>query len=125
MNAANLLVKFKKHEAAEKLLQQALKETKKKSMFFGLLQIQLGTLLAEKEQCDKALSYYQKVVGNKSFSYLHPQALLKQGVCYTQLKQYDQAQAAYERIINEFKGNAMQGTAKSLLRLLKVSQKGS
>ena len=65
------------------------------------VQLRLGDLLQIKGQCDQAITKWNLISGPQGFSPLKPEALLRTGLCYENLKKYDEAKATYEKMAGD------------------------
>ncbi len=85
-----------------------------------LLQMTLGNSLAESDQCDEAVTHYQKVLYGKTIKYLKSEAGLRAGLCLEKMKQMDRALDMYQKAIDADPESQIAKTAEKYLRVLKT-----
>lgn len=121
---AGIYVEYKQPEKAISALDKVLQKLKPSELLYGLAQLTRGSALAAKGDCTQAIASWQAVAEGPSNPFLQPDALLKSGVCYESLKQFDKAAEMYRRINEKFSDTAAAKTAKVLLRALQIQQAG-
>lgn len=89
---------------------------------YGLAHFMKGTLQYKNENCQAAIQSWQLVAGSPAADFIHPEALLRQGLCHEKLKQWDEALKSYSRVSEEFKDTDSARRARSFLRLLKLKR---
>ncbi len=122
---SELYLEYKQPEKALPPLEKVSEHLNKKGMLYGLVHMMHGTVLATQGNCAAAVDQWQAVVSSEASQHLHPDALLKSGICYESLKQNDKAMAAYQRLMSEFVESTAAQTAKTLLRVLNLRQNNS
>jgi TolA-binding protein len=65
------------------------------------------------------------VIDNKDIAFLHPDALLKSGVCLETLNQSDKARENYRKIVEDFGDTTAAQSAKTFLRALEAKTTAS
>ncbi|MFN7825315.1 MAG: tetratricopeptide repeat protein [Pseudobdellovibrionaceae bacterium] len=88
-----------------------------KDLLSGLVKYQLGTALADAQNCSEAVQTWSQVIASKESSFLHPQAKLKQALCYEALGDKAQAQKLLEEV-SSLKDSQIAETATKYLRLV-------
>lgn len=118
---ADLYLEYKQPEKAENVLSPIAQNFSKNSIFSGLVNAVLGKALAQKGECEKATTIWQKILDEKSQSYIHADIALKAGICFESLGQVDKAKGMYKKASEDF-SEMSEGkrTAKSLLRALEL-----
>ncbi|MCB0343439.1 MAG: tetratricopeptide repeat protein, partial [Bdellovibrionales bacterium] len=82
LNFVDLLVEYDQIEKAQSLLDMIGAQFKPNDFFSGLLTFQLARLNLKQQNYDKAISLYQKLLGENSHKHLHAQSLLNIGLSY-------------------------------------------
>ncbi|MGE0764085.1 MAG: tol-pal system YbgF family protein [Bdellovibrionales bacterium] len=118
INLAGLYLNNNRADAAAALLEQL--GGGGSGTLTALLQAQRATLAMEKGDFERAIGDFEKIVQNKEVDFLHSTALLKIGVCYERLKQFDRAKETYIRVSTEFGETESARAAKGYLRLLEL-----
>ena len=121
---AELQLEYKQPEKAVATLDQALVHRRSDEMLFAIGHLLRGTALAEKGDCQQAISAWGKVAESKENAFLRPEALLKSAVCHENLNQTDEAQRLYKRVSEEFPESGAAQTAKTMLRALRMRGEG-
>jgi len=88
-----------------------------KDLLSGLVKYQLGTALADSQNCAEAVQTWAQVIASKESSFLHPQAKLKQALCYEAMGDKAQAQKILQEVSN-LKDSQLAETATKYLRLV-------
>lgn len=83
----------------------------------------LGSTFMELKKWNQALTYFKKILKNKNNSYLHPNVLLKIGLCYENLNQKEKAAQQYKDLIKKFPKSSLIQKARSYLNLMLVNEK--
>ncbi len=122
---AEVYLEYKQPEKALPPLEKVESHLNKSGMLYGLVHMMHGTILATVNNCASAVQKWEAVVGNEASKHLHPDALLKSGICYESMKQNDKAMAAYQRLMSEYVDSTAAQTAKTLLRVLNLQQNTS
>lgn len=109
----------KASEAAETLKKV---DADSKDLLSGLVQNQLGTVQANLNDCNSAISTWQKVLTNARAKSLHSGIKLKLGLCYETMKDLTKAEQLYTEAKNDEKESAVARTADKYLRLLQTAK---
>lgn len=83
-----------------------------------LASAELGTQLANNQDCEGAIKTWSSLLQDKAAAFLVPQLKLKIGLCSETLGQKDKAQEYYKQVIAEAKDSAAGKSAEKYLRLL-------
>lgn len=89
------------------------------------LRVQLGTYLADQNNCPRAVEIWKKLMTNKQLEFLWDDLRLKQALCYEAMNDPVKAEALYSEIADNAKKKEIGRAASQYLRLLKQSQQGS
>ena len=128
--AAETFLQYKQTDKAIEAAKIPAEAMNEKSLLGNLSRILWGTALADKGDCQTAVTVWQKVLDNKAVEFLHDDAALRSGICFETMNQNDKAAEMYRRVVSGGDSGAdsapMQGgsaaasTAKSLLRALQI-----
>jgi tetratricopeptide (TPR) repeat protein len=119
--AADLYLEYKQPEKAVAVLDKVVTKQSSGDLMYGVAHLLRGSALAAKGDCNQAVSDWQKVVDSKKNSFLHPDALLKSGVCYETLKQNDKAMEMYKKVTQDHADSQAAQTAKTYLRAIETT----
>lgn len=122
---AQIYLDYKQPEKAIEAIKGPAGALSQNQMMGGLSHMMLGNALAQKGDCNEAISMWQKVLQAQSVSYLHPDASLRSGICYENLQQNDKAIEQYRRTSQDFADSIAGQTAKTLLRALELKQRST
>ncbi|MCM2280853.1 MAG: tetratricopeptide repeat protein [Bdellovibrionaceae bacterium] len=117
---AEIYLEYKQPEKAAEALAKVAPQQKTDSMLFGATHMLYGTALASKGDCTQAVGSWQKVLESEGNAFLHPEALLKSGVCYENLQQNDKATEMYRRVTENHSETSAAQSAKTYLRALEM-----
>ncbi len=116
---AELTQEYNKPEMAIEPLLTALKGLPSHLFLFGVAQTELGNLFAKANKCLEAAQAWEKVVNEKTHTYLSGNLRLKAGVCYEKQAQLDKAEKLYQEVVDKEPGSFAGRTAKKFLLHLK------
>lgn len=120
LNLSDLQLEYKQMDDAKTTLSKV--HADGKDLLSAMVLIQLGTLQANQNDCQSAVSTWQKVLASKDTKSLHSAARLKSGLCYEALNDKAQAEKLYAQIRDEDKDSASAKSAEKYLRLLQAKQ---
>ncbi len=123
LDLAEIYMSYKQPEKAAEAVSLSARALSHDELMGGLSYMMWGNALAAKGDCTQAIEMWQKVISVKTVSYLHPDATLRTGICYENLKQNDKAIEMYKRASQEFADSSAGQTAKTLLRALEMKNK--
>jgi predicted negative regulator of RcsB-dependent stress response len=91
------------------------------------VQLRRGDFLQLKGQCDQAIAKWNLVTAAKGFDPLKPEALLRTGLCYENLKKYDEAKITYEKLTKDKESSESRAgrEGKKFLKLLQSTRRSS
>lgn len=113
--------KYDQQQKGAEVIAKVLKDWDSKDVLYYVMQMRSGDLWASRDQCDKAVPFWQVVANGESF--ITRQAQLKLGVCLQKLGRIDEAKQWYTRI-TEKEPNSSEGfSAKRYLRFLEFKTK--
>ncbi len=118
LDLAKLYYDYKKYDEGIAVLEKTM-DMAKHPVTRGLTIDQLANFNMAKGNCDKAIGYWQKLGQEKTLSFLQGSSLIKTGLCYEKLKQFDKAEQTYLRASGLTNDADTSKTAKKYLRLLK------
>ncbi len=118
LNLVGLYLSNKKAELADALLAKV--DHAKDESLTALLKTQKATVAMELGDYTRAASGFEAITQDRKAEFLHPDALLKLGVCQEKLGQTDQAKGTFERVSTEFGDSEAGRSAKAYLRLLQL-----
>jgi len=103
-----------------------LKKFKKKDEMVSAMAIgAIGDAYMEMSDPDKAAGYYMKAANDRTNEFTTPLFLMKAGITYEQMGEWDKALKAYERIKNEYdKSFEGRGVDKYLIRAKELASQG-
>lgn len=81
-----------KLEQAQEFLKQIEKNLKKNEILSGLIQLQWGSVLADLNQCEGAVTQWESVVNQKNLSFAHGETKLRMSLCYQAMGQFEKAE---------------------------------
>lgn len=122
MSAVQLIgfyLEHQKFELAQSLLNKM--QLSDGSLMTGLLLVQKATLLLNKQEFDTSAELFQEIVNNKNLEFLHPQALLRMGICFEKLQNIERARELYTRVSTDYPDSEASRAAKFYLRLLTLN----
>lgn len=96
---AKLLADEKNFDAALSVLQKA--ENKDKGMVNTLVQQQIGQLLADKNECLRAIEVWQKIINRKEAAFIHGETKIQQALCYAKLNDLKKAEEILTKLANQ------------------------
>ncbi len=120
LHLAEVQIEYQKMNEAEATLKKV--DADHKDLLSGLVQNQLGTVQANLNDCNGAISTWQKVLSNARAKSLHSNIKLKQGLCYENLKEISKAEQMYSEAKNDDKESVVARTAEKYLRLLQTAK---
>ena len=98
LEIARLDQEYGQVEQGYQALQKVEVGSKSDDLLSATVQLRLGDLLQIKGQCEQAISKWNLISGTKGFSPLKPEAMLRTGLCYENLKKFDEAKTTYEKL---------------------------
>lgn len=120
LNLSDLQVEYKQIDDAKATLGKVTADGK--DLLSAMVLVQLGTLQADQNDCQTAVSTWQKVLSSKAVTSLHSAVKLKSGLCFEALNDKAQAEKLYAEVRDTEKDSASAKTAEKYLRLLQAKQ---
>ncbi len=117
---AEIYLDYKQPEKAVAALDKVVTHQSESTLLFGVANMVRGSALAAKGDCAQAVDSWQKVVDSPKNSFLHPEALLKSGVCQETLQQHAKAIETYRRLTETHSETSAGQMAKAFLRALEM-----
>ncbi len=119
LNLAELQLRYSKYDEAKTTLS---KVKLSNDVMSGLVLTQLGTVMANQNDCPGALSTWQKVLTNSNAKSLHGAVKLKQGLCYEATNDLTNAEKTYTQVKDEEKESPTGKAAEKYLRQLQTKK---
>lgn len=118
LGLVDFLAEQKKWSLAGEVIAIPVYNPSPKDLLFGLTQLHKGLIALENSKPDEAIQFYQSVIGNADQKLLHPEALLKLGVCFESKQDIPKAREMYEKVMKDFSASESAAQAGQLLKLL-------
>lgn len=96
--------------------------TTSNSVMQALLRSQLGAAYSYVGQYPEAVAQYEAITKNKELSYMHPEAYIKQAVCYEKMGQADKARGILQKVSLDYPQTQAAQTARLYARVLSGSE---
>jgi predicted negative regulator of RcsB-dependent stress response len=120
LNLAQVQIQYKKFDSAKKSLSSVADNSK--DLLGAMVQSELGTLLANENNCKEAISYWEKIASNKKAEFMHSPVQLKMGLCYEAMNENSKAEEIYSKVKEQEKDSSVGRSADKYLRLLQVKK---
>lgn len=95
-------------------------DTKSTDLLSAMILSQLGSRIADENNCKEALKFWDMVTAKKEYKFMHSSVMLNQGLCYENLGDVAKADETYAKIEKDFKDSGVAKTAEKYRRLLKA-----
>jgi predicted negative regulator of RcsB-dependent stress response len=118
LNLAGLYLSNKKAELADAFLSKI--ERAKDPSLTALLKMQKAIIAMELGDFPRATAGFESLISDRKSEFLHPDALLKLGVCQEKQGQVEDAKGTFERVSTEYADSEAGRSAKAYLRLLQL-----
>ncbi len=115
---ARVMMDNNQAQMAVDLLQPLVGTTTAKNVVMALLKSQLGAAYSHTGKFQEAISQYDAIVHNKDLAYLHPEAYIKEALCYEKLGQSEKARDLLQKVKLDYPGSQAANTAKLYARVL-------
>lgn len=126
LNLSDIYMTYKKNDEALATLQKVEKGLDNSDMLTGLVWMQMGNALANKNDCKGAIEKWQNLVSNKALAFSHDEAKLRMGLCFESLNDLAKAEELYTEIGKKDDQNttdfAASREAQKYLRLLRAKK---
>ena len=126
LHLSNLYQSYGKNNEATALLEKITHDLENGEVLKALILLQKGSVLANQDKCQDALTAWEKVTKDKGLSYAHDEAKLRSGLCYEKLNDLAKAETIYTELAKKENNNDVDlvavKEAQKYLRLLKVKQ---
>ena len=109
-------------QAALDSLKQVKMHLKVGDLIDSIALMSLADLHVENHQCQEAIEIWSTIINVDSLSFLHADALLKQGLCFEGVQEIAKARANYEKLSMDYAQLPSGQTAKRFLHLMKEDQ---
>ena len=121
LTLSEIYEEYKMPEKGAEALDKVLAKWSDKNVLYFVMQMRAGDLWAMAKQCDKSVSYWQKVADSDSF--VAEQSQLKLGVCLQSIGRLDEAKQWFEKIQSKNPNSAEGFSAKRYLRFIEFQRK--
>lgn len=115
---ARVMMDHNQAQMAVDLLQPLVGTTEAKNVVMALLKSQLGAAYSHAGKFQEAISQYEAIVHNKNLAYMHPEAYIKEALCYQKLGQNDKARDLLQKVSLDYPDSQAATTAKLYARVL-------
>lgn len=126
LNLSDVYLSYKKNDEALAALQKVEKSVDKKDLLGALIYMQMGNVLANKNDCQGAIEKWQVVASSKALDFAHDEARLRMGLCYESMNDPSKAEAIYSEIAKKTDPSATDFAAskeaEKYLRVLKAKK---
>lgn len=119
---AGIASEYKDFELARNTLMIAINSANKNELFYGLMHMQLGSVLMDLNLPKEAEAQLILVTENKDQVVFHPQALLRLAGIYIELKEYNQSQKILNRLEKEFPRTSAYEESKGYKKIISLHQ---
>lgn len=89
-----------------------------KTVMQALIKSQLGAAYSHTGKYQEAIAEYDSIIKNKEFSYMHPEAFIKEAICYDKMGQGDKARELLQKVSLDFPESQAAQTAKLYARVV-------
>lgn len=120
LNLAQVQIQYKKLDDAKNTLSAVTDSSK--DLLSAMVQSEMGTLLANQNDCKQALTYWEQVAKNKKAEFMHSAVKLKMGLCYESMNDLSKAEETYTQVKEQEKDSSIGRSADKYLRLLQVKK---
>lgn len=120
LNLAQVQIQYKKLEDAKNTLTKV--SDSSKDLLSAMVQGEMGTLLANQNDCKGALTYWEQILNNKKVEFMHSAVRLKMGLCFEAMNEIPKAEEAYNKVKEQEKDSSIGRSAEKYLRLLQVKK---
>lgn len=121
LQLSDLQLEHNKTNEALETLQKV--DSSSKDLLSGLVQVQLGTVQANMNDCNSAISTWSKIFTNAGAKSLHTAVKLKTGLCYEAMNDFAKAEQAYNEVKAGDSESAAARSAEKYLKLLSTTAK--
>lgn len=118
IQVAGLALTYKDLSLAEKSLSSVAGIVKPNDIFYGLIKSQLGAVLMDLKKYQEAANQYEILAEEKSQTYFHPYALLRLGVCYIELGDFEKAEVQFSKLLAAHPSTQAANEAKNMKKLV-------
>ncbi|KYG65279.1 hypothetical protein AZI87_12040 [Bdellovibrio bacteriovorus] len=126
LNVSEIYANYGKQDEALSTLQKVEAGLDKDDMLTALVWMQMGNVLAAKNDCKGAIEKWQALSSQKSLAFAHDEAKLRMGLCFESMNDLTKAEEIYTEIAKKEDQNttdfAAAREAQKYLRLLKAKK---
>lgn len=125
LNLAEMYTSYKDLASAWNSLDSVSAGLNNSDSISALVYLKMGGVLADQNNCEKAIATWEKVTTQKSFAFAHDEAKLRMGICFETMNQLDKAEALYTEVSTKQEQTSDFGAARDAekyLNLLKAKK---
>lgn len=122
VQAAGLSLAYSDLNRAEKALVPVAGVVKSGDLFYGLVKSQYGSVLMDLKKFDQAAIQFEELTTAKEQKYFLPQAMLRLGICYIEMKEYSKAESTFSKLIADHPTTQASNEAKKMRKLIALRQ---
>lgn len=98
LNLSDIYLTYKKNEEALSALQKVEKGLDQDDALTSLVWMQMGNVLANKNDCQGAIQKWESITKVKSLTYAHDEAKLRMGLCFESMNDLEKAEMLYAEV---------------------------
>ena len=118
LNLAHLHITQGDPKAALNSMQQVQSTLNSESFIDGMALMSLAHLYEANQKCQEGVKIWSRVIDSPWLSFFHADALLKQGLCFEEMKATDQAYQNYQKLKMDYGQSPSGQMAQRLLHLM-------
>ncbi|KYG63911.1 hypothetical protein AZI86_13935 [Bdellovibrio bacteriovorus] len=126
LNLSDIYLTYKKNDEALGVLQKVEKGLDKDDALTSLVWMQMGNVLANKNDCNGAVEKWENITKVKSLAFAHDEAKLRMGLCFESMNDLAKAETIYTELSGKqdpaTTNFAASREAQKYLRLLKAKK---
>lgn len=126
LNLSDIYLTYKKNDEALSALQKVEKGLAKGDALTSLVWMQMGNVLANKNDCNGAVEKWENITKVKSLAFAHDEAKLRMGLCFESMNDLAKAETIYTELSGKqdpaTTNFAASREAQKYLRLLKAKK---
>lgn len=120
LNLAQVQIEYNQLDSAQKNLESV--QSSSKDLLSAMVESELGSLKANKTDCQSALTHWQNVLKNNKVQFMHPAVHLKMGLCFESMSDLAKAEESYLKAQNAEKNSSIAKSAEKYLQLLQAKK---
>lgn len=120
LNLADIYSQYNQLDKALSTLESVSAGLNNSDTISALVYLKLGGVLADQKNCEKAISYWEKITNQSAFAFAHDEAKLRMGICYESLNQNDKAEKLFTEVSTKQDETADFGAARDAEKYLNM-----